>query len=439
MSLELLKFNIKREKELILQIETLYGNYESTNDVKTREEYKTAIESKIKQIKLLNNSIPELVLGISLIKKMPSEINSKNEVFNKNLVSLKHDAEGGEKIIGLNKNDKKAYLQELQISDIYLKRLRKKIIDKNEATNNFKKPNFYIVLSNRFFSGISNNLISKGYFKGLRLALKKSDFTMLVNSYVSVVFFTTLLGAIGAFFVTLFFMFFGLSIDYPFIFFLESGIIERLKFIWIFPVIPIITFLIIYFYPNAEKSSIEQNTDYELPFATIQMAAIASSDIEPSNIFRIMALSKEYEYIKRESKKLMNQINLYGYDLVTAIRNVSVASPSKNWADLLNGISTTIRSGGDLSKYLNKKAESLMFEYQLKREKAIKSAETFMDIYISVVIAAPMLMMMLLIMISISQIGLNIPIYVLAILVIAVVGMINVVFLVFLHLNQRKI
>ena len=35
MSLELLKFNIKREKELILQIETLYGNYESTNDVKS--------------------------------------------------------------------------------------------------------------------------------------------------------------------------------------------------------------------------------------------------------------------------------------------------------------------------------------------------------------------------------------------------------------------
>jgi len=169
------------------------------------------------------------------------------------------------------------------------------------------------------------------------------------------------------------------------------------------------------------------------------MSAIAGADIEPSNIFRIIALSKEYPHIRNEAKKLMNQINLYGYDLSTALRNIAATSPSKEWTDLLSGISTTIKSGGNLSKYLDKKAESLLFNYRIAREKATKSAETFMDIYISVVIAAPMLMMLLLIMINISGIGFNIGVSVLALLIVLIVSLINILFLVFLHLSQKKI
>jgi flagellar protein FlaJ len=196
--------------------------------------------------------------------------------------------------------------------------------------------------------------------------------------------------------------------------------------------------LIFLFYPSTEASTVEQQIDYELPFATIQMSAIAGADIEPSNIFRIIAMSKEYRFISRESKKLMNQINLYGYDLVTALKNVARSSPSKLWADVLNGISTTIRSGGDLGKYLSKRAETLLFDYRLKREKATKAAETFMDIYISVVIAAPMLMMLLLILMNVSGIGFNMSNLGITVLVVSIVALINILFLVFLQMNQKK-
>jgi archaellum biogenesis protein FlaJ (TadC family) len=118
---------------------------------------------------------------------------------------------------------------------------------------------------------------------------------------------------------------------------------------------------------------------------------------------------------------------------------VADISPSKSWAELLTGISTSLRSGGNLSKYLSKKAESLLFDYKVKREKATKSAETFMDIYISVVIAAPMLMMLLLIMINISGFGFSIPTPILGLVVVVIVALINVIFLVFLHMSQKKI
>jgi len=121
------------------------------------------------------------------------------------------------------------------------------------------------------------------------------------------------------------------------------------------------------------------------------------------------------------------------------MKNVAASSPSKKWADLLNGISTTIRSGGDLSKYLDKKAETLLFEYRLEREKATRSAETFMDIYISVVITAPMIMMLLFVMMSISNIGFNLPIPILSLIMVGIVAFINVIFLIFLNVKQKRV
>jgi len=264
----------------------------------------------------------------------------------------------------------------------------------------------------------------------------------LLNSYVSMIFFTTMLSLIFATFLAVFFLFFSVGFSSPFIELVDVAnvnfLLRFVQVIWIIPVVPAIVFLILYFYPVAEKTSVESQIDYELPFAAIQMAAIAGSDIEPSNIFRIIALGKEYPHIQKEAKKLMNQINLYGYDLVNALRNVAFASPSKSWADLLNGVSTIIRSGGDLSKYLNKKADSLLFDYRLRREKATRAAETFMDIYISVVIAAPMLMMLLLVIMSISGIGFAFSIMEIALIIVSIVSLINIIFLVFLHLNQKK-
>jgi flagellar protein FlaJ len=249
---------------------------------------------------------------------------------------------------------------------------------------------------------------------------------------------TTLIFFFVGIIFTILLLFINISFEVPFIL-LNDDILGKIpKIIWIIPVLPISTFLIMYLYPSAEKSNIKGNIDSELPFVTIQMSAIAGADIEPSNIFKIIAMNKEYPSIKQEAKKIMNQINLYGYDLVTALRNVSIASPSEEWAELLNGFSTTIRSGGDLSKYLTKKAESMLFGYRLKREKETKSAETFMNIYISIVIAAPMLLMLVLVMLNISGLGFQMSVPVMTLVVVSIVSLINIIFLAYLQVNQRR-
>ena len=434
MSLELLKSNIDQEKVLINRLEELYKQHNYAQEQKYKESVSNAINSSLNQIKIINNSIPNLISNITFAKSLSEK---KKDV--KNISTFTYLSPEGERLVAIDPRYKKDYLKQLNISDYSLKEIKKSKGPKIEFNVQFKKPNPYINLSNVFFLNISRKLALKKSFNELKEHLIKGNMSILLHSYISITLFTTLLSFFIAVILAVFFLFFSVSFTSPFIYATDAGMITRItQVIWIIFLLPLLTFLALYFYPYAERNSVEGQIDYELPFATIQMAAIAGSDIEPSNIFGIIALSKEYPVIKKEAKKLMNQINLYGYDLVTALKNVADSSPSRQWADLLNGIATTIKSGGDLGKFFNKRAETMLFEYRLKREKATKAAETFMDIYISVVIAAPMLMMLLLIMLSVTNLGFNLTVPALTIIIVSAVSMINIVFLTFLHMNQKK-
>jgi archaeal flagellar protein FlaJ len=133
---------------------------------------------------------------------------------------------------------------------------------------------------------------------------------------------------------------------------------------------------------------------------------------------------------------VLNQINLYGYDLVTSLNNVSRTTPSIKLAELFGGLSTSITSGSDLSSFFEKRAESLLVTYRLEREKYTKLAETFMDIYISVVVAAPMILMILLVMVSVLNISPNLTLGELTFLMISIIAVINAIFIAILHLKQ---
>ena len=209
-----------------------------------------------------------------------------------------------------------------------------------------------------------------------------------------------------------------------------------LRFFWLIFLPALITFSAFYFYPYAERSSLSRKIDSELPFVVIHMGSISGSGIEPSQIFKIVGLSREYPSTRGEIRKLLNQINVYGYDLITALKNVARLNPSARFAEVLNGLSTTISSGGDLKTFFEKRAESLLLNYRLEREKFTKVAETFMDIYISVVIATPMILLLLLVMISVSgvQVGLNLG--QMTLLIILVVAVVNILFLWVLSMRQ---
>jgi Flp pilus assembly protein TadB len=323
-------------------------------------------------------------------------------------------------------------LEKLTLKRLHLK--EKVIVKKREKT-----PNAYVRMASKLFYNYSSALIKKKKFKPLRRDLIRANLEFVPANYISLIFFLTLLAFFLSIFVFAFFLFFNFGSAPPFITRATEGLgLRLLKTFWIMILIPAGTFLFVYFYPSLEKKSIETRINRELPFATIHMSAISGSMIDPTKIFSIVISTKEYPYLKKEFTKLLNEINIYGYDLVTALRSMAFNSPSTKLSELFNGLATTINSGGNLPEFFEKRAQSLLFEHRLDMEKSSKAAETFMDIYISVVIAAPMILMLLLMMMRISGLGITLSTTMITLIMILGVTMVNILFLTFLHLKQPE-
>src|SRR3989338_4938601 len=209
---------------------------------------------------------------------------------------------------------------------------------------------------------------------------------LLSRSYVSMMLLFTILA------LPLSFLFF-LALNFAFK--LNIGIILLIAFLC-----TIITALGFYFYPASLIGGKNSKIKLEFPFALVHMSAVAGSGAQPISIFELIAESEDYPELKKEIKKIINYINLFGYDLTTALKNVANTTASPELKELLYGMVSTIETGGDLRGYLKEKAEDALNLYRLDRKKQIEALATYSEVYTSLLIAAPLLLLVTLAIIN---------------------------------------
>jgi len=421
-----IKENILQERKIANELNSLsnfMGNSDSEQEKKMIENQMGKLKSSMKGIndELLKN-IEEASISAPLTRSIKTETIAPKEIQKKENKSAKSTT------------------QKESLSDFdkeILKRMKKEQQKKVEIKE--KKTSDYAKIANKLFSNFSMSAIKRGNFKKIGRDLIQANLDSSFVSYVSRIFLSTAIAFGIGLFLFVFLMFFNVSSAVPIISRVTESLgIRFLKIFWIPIVIPLGTFAFMYLYPSMEKKSLGSKIDAELPFAAIHMAAISGSMIDPTKIFSIISSTKEYPNLEKEFNKLINEINVYGYDLVTALKDLALNTSSAKLSELLNGLATTITSGGSLYEFFEKRSQSLLFEYRLDKEKQTKSAETFMDIYISVVIAAPMILMLLLIMMKISGLGISLSTSTITLLVVGGVTLINIFFLAFLQVKQQS-
>jgi flagellar protein FlaJ len=426
---------ILKEEKIISEISSLMKQQEGANNLSEKK----LISDQIRNLRIALKNSADIVLDavnkISLYKPLADQVEFDYEKNNQNNPEIPRISFGRRiPIIPDNKKYSKMELSNLESG--VLKRLKKEKGVRIERRKE-KKPSLYIKAANKIFLKTGRKIEEEESFRTLKRDLVKANFQIIPASYIAVIFLTVVLSFFASIFIFLLVLIFRVEGGLTGITLIQGGLGARaIKISWIPIVIPLVTFLFMYFYPSLEKKSAEVKINRELPFATIHMSSISGSMIDPTKIFEIIIVTKEYPNISKEFTKLMNEINVYGYDVVSSLRKVAFNSPSSKFSDLLNGLATTITSGGDLPDFFDKRAQTLLFEHKIEREKATKSAETFMDIYISVVIAAPMILMLLLMMMKISGLGISLSTTSISLIVILGVSIMNVIFLSFLYLKQ---
>ncbi len=452
---EKLRSIIIREKKLVAEITSL-GNYMKNADVGEQRIIDSQIDIMEQTLKKANEEIPGILDRIMSNQRPILNVPGRDEralvgakttvaqpptIVNPDL-RLKTPAKAlpePVKINTLSGEPVKTYtLKELKpvgIEKITLKRMKKR--DKKVEVVKERKPSEYLKFANKVFSKTAGKMLNEKVMDQLERDLIKANLQFTPRSYLSFTMLTTCIAFLIGIVIAIFFFFFNITSNIPFIVMNTGAISTRLLVsVLIVLLVPVLTFVIMYMYPSTEKSSAGNRIDEELPFATIHMSAISGSMIDPSKIFDIIITTHEYPLLEKEFKKIINEINLYGYDLVSALRNSAYNTPSRKLSELLNGLATTINSGGYLPEFFDKRSQTLLFENRLEQEKKNKGAETFMDIYISLVIAAPMILMILLMMMKISGLGISMSTQMITIIMVVAVTMINLMFLAFLQLKK---
>ena len=380
-----MKQKAERILELVKEIK-YYRNYkkklkENLDDVK--EKYRKGVigDKGYKEFlgKYLKNKSEEEWMKYydHYIFQLLKEIDELNLQIHNKFLKTKKIKKRKSKDFVLSKEVKKEFLESINKEDVkkFIKRYSKVKKEKKYEVYESKK---YVQLANFFMRKFSDSLIKRfDVFEKLRKALQKAEIRILFRSYVSSVIFYSL---IFSFLIVLFSFLLGYGVRS-----VGYGVLGLVLFLGFWSL-----------YPFSVVGSRKKDINNKLPFAVIHMSAIAGSGAPPVKIFELVLKAKEYGALDGEFRRILNYINLFGYDMITSLREVSKDTPSEKFRELLNGIITSIESGGNLKKYLKNKAEDIMNEYRLERRKYNQVVSTYSDVYTGILITAPLLFIVVL-------------------------------------------
>jgi len=349
---------------------------------------------------------------------------------------LPEDAkEKNKKVKKLSSKKRKQFLKDINIEENFLKsymknKTKKEIKTAARVDYTLYETTSYGKISNRFFEKTTVSLTKKypEVFTYLLKSLRASGIKILSKTYISIMLFSSLLAFILVTLLT------ALFFKHPIL------VLQILRGFLLGTVGASVIGLILYLYPGSVASTRERAIKADLPFAIINMAGVAGSGGKPISIFKTLLTSDEYPGLRDEIKKIVNYVNLFGYDLSTALRAVARRTPSLRFKDLLDGIVNTIESGGDLKDYLQTMANESLATYRLERKKAVESVSTYSDIYTTVLIAAPLLFFVTLAIIQTmgGEIGGTSVSSLATIGTYVVIPMLNIGFVIFLNVVQPK-
>ena len=154
-------------------------------------------------------------------------------------------------------------------------------------------------------------------------------------------------------------------------------------------------FLFIY-YPRVKGWERKKKIDGHLPYAICWMSFMAITGVIPYLIFKKLAETEEFfGEVSQEAKMVVKDVELLGFDFISALRNLASATPSTNLRMFIQGAITNALSGGEMGHYFISKAREALEENRKKFADFITTLEMVSEVYIIGLVAAPLLVIIM--------------------------------------------
>jgi archaeal flagellar protein FlaJ len=156
-----------------------------------------------------------------------------------------------------------------------------------------------------------------------------------------------------------------------------------------------LTYVAFLMYPSIEAGNRRRNIDASLPYAINYVTSMSTAGITPAEVFRLLGDSPIYGESSVEARYIAREIDIFGRDLIDAMRLVSASTPSKRMKEFLQGAMASISSGGNLTDYFRTKADQYALENRQTQKLFLDTLGLIAESYVTAMVAGTLFLIIL--------------------------------------------
>jgi len=153
----------------------------------------------------------------------------------------------------------------------------------------------------------------------------------------------------------------------------------------------------IYTYPATTAAGRKSSIDLDLPYAITYMQALSMTMTLYNVIRKIYEADDLFGEVGKEFGLIVRDVEVFGDDLYTAIRNLQAVTPSKNLEEFLNDLLLLSNSGGDVTNFLSSRSAYFRESAARELENVLKTIEIMAEVYVTAFVAGPITMIIIIV------------------------------------------
>jgi flagellar protein FlaJ len=155
------------------------------------------------------------------------------------------------------------------------------------------------------------------------------------------------------------------------------------------------TYAVFLMYPSVAAGTRRRNIDATLPYAINYITSMSTAGITPAEIFRLLGDSPIYGESSVEARYIAREIDIFGRDLIDALRIVSASTPSRRMKEFLQGSMASISSGGNLTDYFRNKANQYALENRQTQKMFLETLALISESYVTAMVAGTLFLIII--------------------------------------------
>ncbi|VVB56257.1 Type II secretion system (T2SS), protein F [uncultured archaeon] len=165
-------------------------------------------------------------------------------------------------------------------------------------------------------------------------------------------------------------------------------------------------YLILISYPFFKAKNRSYRIDQSMPHALTYLYALSRGGMNIIDMFKSLgSYIHIYSGTAEEIAMIVQDMEYFGMDIVTALHNASRRTPSRKFKDFINNLISVINSGGDLSRFFKSRSEYYQETATRDQKSFLETLGLFGEVYVSALVAGPLFLIVIIVVLGLLRGG----------------------------------